>query len=409
MEPPQQAAFFWRQIFAAPPKELYLNMIIRTPLFEQHLLFPAEPHPELELTVIVPVKNEAEGIWSTLDALRCQVDEEGERINPNRFEILLLANNCNDQTFTVAGKYKDCYPDLQLHIAEIEIPKEHAHIGTVRRMLMDEAYNRFMKLDRPTGIIVSTDGDSEVDKNWVHYILLEMSKGNEVVGGRILPRAVSGLSRMHHLRDVSYRYHASRLESILDPSLSDPWPRHFQCYGPSLAVTCHIYEKAGRIPAIPYLEDEEFRKALCRIDAKIRKSPQVKVYTSARLCGRVDFGFSVQLQHWEAMTRDNQQQHVEPLPVLIRKMTIKKSLRFLWINREQVVTLDNSLSAISDELMIDIEWLSARFYNCNYFGELWEAIESELNSGLWRKANVLEPISDVITTFRHYFASMKSA
>ena len=384
-------------------------MIIRNPLFEHQLLFPAKPKPELELTVIVPVKNEEEGIWSTLDALRCQVDEDGELLDPKRFEILLLANNCDDQTFTLAHKYQRSYPDLQLHIAEIEIPKEFAHIGTVRRMLMDEAYARFMLLGRPDGIIVSTDGDSEVDKNWVHYILEEMGKGNEVVGGRILPRAISGLSRMHHLRDVSYRYHLSRLESIIDPCLSDPWPRHFQCYGPSLAVTCHIYEKAGRIPAIPYLEDEEFRKALYRIDAKIRKSPQVKVYTSARLCGRVDFGFSVQLQHWEAMTRDKQQQQVEPLPALIRKMTIKKSLRFLWANRSQPLELDDNLSMISNELMIDVEWLSVKFYNCSYFGELWEAIENELNSGRWRKENLLEPIADVITTFRRYFSSMKSA
>ena len=384
-------------------------MVIRTPLFEHHLLFPAEPHPELELTVIVPVKNEEEGIWGTLDALRHQVNEEGKPLDQKRFEILLLANNCNDKTFALAKRYQKSYPKLQLHIAEIEIPQEYAHIGTVRRMLMDEAYARFMKLGRPEGIIVSTDGDSEVDKNWVHYILVEMGKGNEVVGGRILPRAISGLSRIHHLRDVSYRYHLSRLESILDPSISDPWPRHFQCYGPSLAVTCHIYEKAGRIPAIPYLEDEEFRKALYRVDAKIRKSPHVKVYTSARLCGRVDFGFSVQLQHWEAMTREKQQQQVEPLSALIRKMKIKNSLRFLWTNRFQPVQIDDSLSLISNELLIDVEWLSIKFYNSTYFGELWEAVENELNSGRWRKENLLEPIADVISTFRHYFSSMKSA
>ncbi|MBL4678155.1 MAG: glycosyltransferase [Mucilaginibacter sp.] len=256
-------------------------------------LFSSAPGKELQITVILPVKNEEEGLIRTLEALRLQLDNFNQPLNLDVYEILLLANNCTDESALLARTYQSAFPEFRLHVVEIQLERKEAHIGTVRRILMDEAFDRLNSVGRPRGIIVPTDGDSEVDPHWLHYIMEEMNKGNDVVGGRILPRETPALSKIHHLRDVSYRFHLSRLESMLDPCGSDPWPRHFQCYGPSLAVTCEIYEKAGRIPAIPYLEDEEFRKALYRIDAKVRKSPKVKVYTSSRLVGKVEFGFSV--------------------------------------------------------------------------------------------------------------------
>lgn len=128
----------------------------------------------------------------------------------------------------IALIYQREHGDFALHIANIELTKEKAHIGTVRRMLMDEAYNRFMSADKNQGIIASTDGDSEVNQHWVHYNLEEMGKGYDVVGGRILPKPVQATSRLYHLQDVSYRYLVAQLESTIDPLLHDPWPRHFQ-------------------------------------------------------------------------------------------------------------------------------------------------------------------------------------
>ncbi|MFD1257690.1 glycosyltransferase [Mucilaginibacter terrae] len=366
-------------------------------------LFKIEPKEAMRIAVIVPVKNEAEGLVRTLDALRMQKDETGLPLHPSIYEVLLLANNCTDNTFKIAQQYQTLFPRFNLHISEIDLPKPDAHIGTVRRMMMDEAYERFMSIGQAKGIIVSTDGDSEVDSQWIHFILIEMDKGNDVVGGRILTRNTPSLSKMHHLRDVSYRYHLSRLESILDPSQFDPWPRHFQCYGPSLAVTCDIYHKAGRIPAIPYLEDEEFRKALYRIDAKVRKSPLVKVYTSARLIGKVTFGFSVQLKQWGDMTLENQQQQVEPLPSLIQKTKVKNELRQVWKSKEELYAEDHRLQKISTGLMLDLQWLYERISASSYFGELWESIEDELENGRWREVHSLEPISQVISNFRQFF------
>jgi hypothetical protein len=369
------------------------------------ILFNSPVNPLLRLSVIVPAKNESLDIVSTLDALRIQTDSDGNLINHQVYEVLVLANNCSDDTFAICKNYQNRYPDFALHVECIEIEKPIAHIGTVRRMLMDEAYRRLTSVAGGKGIIVSTDADSQVDKHWICNILLEMENGVDVVGGRIIPRETPRLSRVHHLRDVTYRFFKTRLESEMDPCLSNPWPRHFQCYGPSLAVTCEIYEKAGRIPAIPFLEDEEFRKALKRIDAKIRHAPNVKIHTSSRLDGRVEFGFSVQLQHWSDMSQNKQQQMVESLDTLIFKNNLKNRLRKLWNKHQQHVNGCFEFHELARELNTATASLLSLFESSCYFETIWENIEMQLDQQGHEKI-INEPISVVIQSFRHYYASM---
>lgn len=372
-------------------------------------LFNKAPHPNLRIAITIPAKDEEECIISTLDALNNQLAANGRRLDPTVYEILILANNCTDDSYALVTRYRQTFPKLQLHVAQINLEKELAHVGTARRLLMDAAYERFKSIGRSDGIIVTTDADSEVDSLWIHSIMMEMAKGNDVVGGRILPRNIPKLSKLPHLRDVNYRYYLSRLESMLDPVSSDPWPRHFQCYGPSLAVTCSIYEKAGRIPPIPYLEDEEFRKALYRIDARVRRSPEVKVYTSARLQGKVEFGFSVQLKQWGAMTSYQQQQYAEPFVAHEKKLKAKNNLRTIWKNKRDITESHVQLSGVSRELMLNESWLKEQISCSEYFGQLWEAVELELERGSWRQSNMLQPISDVIGDFRRYFSSARLA
>lgn len=68
-----------------------------------------------------------------------------------------------------------------------------------------------------------------------------------------------------------------------------------------------MYQMVGRLPQLPFLEDEAFHQALFRKDAKIRKSLNVKVTTSGRHEGRVDIGFSQQLCEWADMKKIDSQ------------------------------------------------------------------------------------------------------
>ena len=62
--------------------------------------------------------------------------------------------------------------------------------------------------------------------------------------------------------DVGYRLLRSQLESLLDPDPADPWPRHYQMFGASLALTAEIYERVGGLPVLPSLEDVALYRTL---------------------------------------------------------------------------------------------------------------------------------------------------
>jgi len=347
-------------------------------------IFPVYPNVQLKATIIVPVKDEAENLLGMLHALRLQKDEHGDAIKPDCYEVLLLANNCSDNSYELAKTYQLQHPGFNLQVAEITLEKQDAHIGTVRRLLMDEAYQRFQLLDNMEGIIISTDGDSRVDSQWLHHIFAEFDKGCDVVGGRIISDPTNSPSRKFHLKDIGYRYLVSHLESSIDPCTFDPWPRHFQCFGPSTAVKCSIYEKAGRLPVLPFLEDENFRKALLRIDARIRRSPQVKVYTSSRETGQVDFGFSVQLNEWTQMNLDGKKLMVEPAGSLIIKFNAKKTIRNLYesyLHNRQLNLAQ--LKKLSSSLFLEQDWLQMKITTASYFGLLWEEIEQALQLHHW--------------------------
>ena len=362
-------------------------------------LFKNPPVKALKATIIVPVKDEALNLTGMLDALRLQVDPFGNAIPHSLYEVLLLANNCTDHSFALAAEYQKKYPLFHLHTAEITLEKHEAHIGTVRRLLMDEAYQRFEVLNNPDGIIISTDGDSRVDSCWLHYIFAEFDSGCDVVGGRIISEYSDSPSRKFHLKDVGYRYLVSHLESYLDPCSFDPWPRHFQCFGPSTAVKCSIYDKAGRLPVLPFLEDENFRKALLRIDARIRRSPNVKVYTSSRESGKVDFGFSIQLNEWTKMNLEGKKMLVEPLGSLIVKFNAKKALRELFTDYRLGKTLNRSrLKILANSLFVEADWLRLRITEARYFGALWEETEMHLTLQKWEERH---PVVHIDTAIGH--------
>ena len=367
-------------------------------------LFSSTPDKNLQVSVIVPVKDEELYLINTLDALRNQFDDTGKPFPFYLYEVLLLINNSTDASFKIAKAYQRNHPFFQLHIADINLPKKAAHIGTVRRLLMDEAYRR-LQLNNSNGIIASTDGDTEVDKQWLCNTIKEMSKGYDVIGGRIISKPLNKNVRRYYLQDVTYRYLSKKLETKINPCAHDPWPSHFQCYGASMAVQCSIYKKAGGLPAIPFLEDAAFCSASYRIDAKIRCSPEVKVYTSSRRSNRVNIGFAAHLKHLENMRKEDEQQYVESPEVLKIKFINKQRLKKYWDNRNIQLIDKAALSNIAKPLHIPTRWLFKRFNKASYFGELWEDTEARLyKSRKWRKMNQHILITDAIEQLRTYFS-----
>lgn len=367
----------------------------------EYLFNAIPPHPHLQVSVIVPVRNEAHHVVNTLEALRNQQNSSGSPLNPALYEVLLLANNCTDRSYDIARSYQQQHPDFSLHIARIHLPPAKANIGTVRRLLMDEAHRRLNGSNCPNGIIASTDGDTIVDIQWVYQIMREIANGNDAVGGRILTQPDQSRVRLYHLRDVMYRTLVAKAEALLDPCINDPWPRHFQHFGASIAVTCQMYERAGRLPEKPFLEDEAFYKALVRTDAKIRKSPHVKVVTSSRMQGRVAVGFSEQLSCWSRMEQANQCQVAEPADAVITRLRNRQRLRHYWQTRGQSISL-YPLQAVASELFVDSVWLINKAQKSRFFGELWEKVEEKMAMGKWATQWQPVPITAAIQDLRNH-------
>ncbi len=369
------------------------------PIASPHLFDMTPPSAALAVSVVVPVRNEAHHLVQTLDALRNQHHPGGQALNPATYEVLLLTNNCTDQSYAVALRYQQRYPDFSLHIANIQLPAAKANIGTVRRLLMDEACRRLTGSQRGTGIIASTDGDTVVDHCWVHHIKTEIDRGNDAVGGRILTRPDGSQTRLYHLRDVLYRTLVARAEAVLDPVPHDPWPRHFQHFGASIAVTSHMYRQAGGLPEKPFLEDEAFYRALLRTDAKVRQSPHVKVFTSTRTQGRVAVGFSEQLRYWAGLGQTNQNQFAEPAEAVMLRLRSRRQLRHCWQHQQ----IDESLvQSIAADLMIDPDRLMRDLHNSRFFGQLWESVDEQMTTGLWATHWQPVPITTSIQALRAF-------
>ena len=267
-------------------------------------------------SVIIPARNEEASLAATLDSLRLQVDTKGRALDPSTFEVLLLLNNCTDSSSIVAREYAANYPSLRLHVLECVLPAPGAHVGTARRLLMDLACERLEETRNKFAAILSTDADTLVAPNWIARNLQHIAAGAEVVGGiiHLLPDDLHALAegtRKAYDFDRIYQSLVARLESLLDPDPADPWPRHLEHFGASLACTCDVYRRAGGMPAVTPLEDVAFVDALRKVHARIRHATDVHIYTSARLDGRADVGLSGQLRHWQRDAEQNRPQMVQ--------------------------------------------------------------------------------------------------
>ncbi|MEF7615732.1 glycosyltransferase family 2 protein [Aquincola sp. MAHUQ-54] len=282
------------------------------------------PRPGLRASVVVPVRDEARRLPAALQAL---ADQHGAP----PFEVLVLVNNTRDDSAAIARRFAAQRPDCVLHVAELDFAPQDAHVGHARRWLMDEASHRLAAAGAVRGVIASTDGDSRVAPGWLAATLAAVDAGADAVGGRLLADAdAQGQPARAQRWDTLYRLARERLASLLDPEDGDPWPRHHQHFGASLAVTAEAYGRVGGVPPVRWLEDEALVEALRRADARVRHSPAVRVVTSSRRQGRVDVGLSWQLREWDRQARQHLPLCVEGAGELLRLVPARRRLRRLW-------------------------------------------------------------------------------
>lgn len=374
------------------------------------------PNRDLQFSIVVPARNEEDLLPSCLRALAEQKTLSGGRVSHEMYEVILLINNTTDRSRQVAESFRHLYPSFRLHIAERTFSKSKAHIGHVRRLLMDEACARLEMAGHPSGAILSTDADSEVASNWIARNQEELAKGVEAVGGRvILPTCEKEIldptTRELYRYDHLYRRLVCWIENRYDPEPHDPWPRHHQHFAASLAVKVETYKTVGRLPPRRCFEDIAFYGGMIRRDIRLRHSNKVKVFTSARLAGRTRAGLSTQLSDWAKRGRNVLRVPVESAAFLEHMFAVRSNLRVAWSTWRSGKQAEAALiHQISANLGITQRRLIAEVRAARYFGVLLEQLRFyESCRNMWPDWIRLAPLKNVVDELQAEFKASQDA
>ncbi len=248
-----------------------------------------EPKLQRRIAIAVPARNETDRIASCLRRLSsADIDHRVAAV-----EIVVLANNCTDDTARIAGEFGP-----RCHAIAMDLPPERAHAGWARRLALDAAANR---LRADGDILLSTDADTLVSPDWLIRTLDWFDAGWDAVAGlaRLDPRELRDLDPAHRRRLALVQRHdraQTRLRAHGDGA--EPWPRHFYEGGASIAVTLAAYRRTGGAPTPPVGEDKALFEAIRQAGGRVRHPTDVRVHTSARLTGRAPGGASDTLARW---------------------------------------------------------------------------------------------------------------
>jgi hypothetical protein len=331
------------------------------------------------LVVAIPVKDEAERIASCLRALSRQS-------GISQHQIVLLLNNCTDDSAAVV---KDLAPNLPIpvHQFEVTLPPEHAYAGYARRLAMQAAED----FVAPQGVLLTTDADACVYPNWIATNLFALREGADAVAGciEINPAEAALIPPKLHQDDARECAYAALLDEIdarLDWDPADPWPRHSEQSGASIAVTVDAYRRAGGIPWVPLGEDRAFFEALRRIDARIRHTPEVRVVVSGRILGRAAGGMADTIRRRIVKPDDMLDDRLEPALNAAWRARLRRFVRKAWSTRDAFGPLMPILSQAL--LMPSVEiW---KLLSLPHFGAAWSEIETRSATLVKRRVPVVD-------------------
>jgi GT2 family glycosyltransferase len=280
--------------------------------------------PKLSV-VAIPVRDEAERIGGCLAALARQ--------SVSADHIVLLLNNCTDRTAEVLKNLPRARH--RLHIIECRLNGSLASAGCARALAMKRAASLVDSSRNTEAVILTTDADAEVPANWIEANLRAIDQGSDAVCGMAVidPREALMIPRHLHeddAREVGYGRLLDEIASILLPDPADPWPRHTEDSGASIAITASMLRRVGGMPRMPSGEDRALIRRLRLIDARVRHDPQISVVVSGRTEGRAQGGMADTMRRRIVMQDEFADGSIEPAWDAFRRIRMKRRFSLLW-------------------------------------------------------------------------------
>ncbi len=297
-------------------------------------------------------------------------------------------NNCTDGTAEIARALRPTLP-CKLHVLEHDFPPAQANAGFARRLAMSKA----AMLADPGGVVMTTDADGCVAPDWLEMNLAALAAGADVVCGRAIIDPVDALAIPQHLhdddsREVHYAQLLDRIADLLDPDPADPWPRHAEESGASIAVRRETFLAAGGVPPVRSGEDRALVDALRKIDAKVRHDATVTVTVSGRIMGRAAGGMADTIRRRIRFQDAMLDSALEPVGRRIRRVASRRLMRLAWCSTHH---RREYLAHLSEQLDVPVARLEG-WLALPYFGAAWAIAEAASPT----MAHQLVPRADVL-------------
>jgi glycosyltransferase involved in cell wall biosynthesis len=318
--------------------------------------------------IAIPVKNEEARIGFCLDALARQAGMFDQ--------LVLLLNNCTDATLETCEQFSGRFG--QLKILQHELPPDLASAGEARRLVLNHA----MKA-AGAGIILTTDADAVPGENWVSENLRVLEQGADVVCGRVeldpfdAPKIPAAL-HIDAAREARLLSIQDEIVAMVDPSSIDPWPRHQDHSGASIAMRAAILRQAGGAPHVPSAEDRALIHRLQLMDARIRHA-EIVVRVSGRLVGRAAGGMADTIMRRLRRPDIFTDARLEPTVDAYRRALAKARLRGAMLGGVDA-------DGLAEDLLIGAAAM-CRVKRAKYFGSAWA--EAQLLSPVLQRRQVL--------------------
>jgi Glycosyl transferase family 2 len=313
--------------------------------------------------VAIPVCNEEAAIGPCLAALFAQTEPPDH--------ILLLLNNCTDGTEDAARAMARASPSA-LRIVTRKLPLRQSSAGIARGLAIGLAAS----LAGPGGAVLTTDADGRVPPDWVARNLAGLRGGADFVCGMATidpedERALRPELVEDDAREACYTRLLDEIDSVIDPNPDDPWPRHTQHSGASIAFSVAALRAIGGVPRVAIGEDRALIEAALQHDARIRHDPKIDVVVSGRMVGRAAGGMAATIARRMIRQDEWADDRLEPVETAIARSTLRAEVRRLWHKRAdpqemREMALDLAIGE-SDALMA--------MFELPRFGATWQAIE----------------------------------
>jgi len=262
---------------------------------------PEEVSPSLEMIVMIPCLNEPE-ILLTLESLwSCDPIE-------SLCEVVVVVNNSescsaeirkfNRETFRNLQHWKlqNDRPKLVLHpIYADAVPAKHAGAGMARKIGMDEAVRRFNSINKPDGVIISTDSDCLFSSNYLQRIESAFKCKS------CFAATLNFKHRIEEMEDPKQKLGIQLYEDYLHyyKKAHDfaGYPDSIYTIGSAFAVRADAYVKQGGMNRRQAGEDFYFLYKLTKL-GPITEIADAFVYPSSRVSDRVPFGTGASMTKW---------------------------------------------------------------------------------------------------------------